>query len=353
MDNKQEIKRELGIVISKKIDRMIVSNRVGNYDYKKIEIRPITIKGREQYQFSSYTENKVFQSNIDSIMLLEKLLEIFPDKMRQINIFADGCEVSYKVTKKGKLLSNVNKNVSSSISDNTHNRTKNYILKEGTIIPPLVDMGVFTKDGHVVKSMYDKFKQINRFVELVDDVLKDYRGEEINIIDFGCGKSYLTFIMYYYLVELKGKKANIIGLDLKSDVIEKCNKAAVKYGYEGLHFEMGNIDGYKTKMNIDMVVSLHACDTATDFAISNAVKWNAKYILAVPCCQHEVNRQIKSDVLAPLMKYGIIKERTSALVTDALRGNMLEYHGYKTQVMEFVDMAHSPKTYLSEQSKEA
>lgn len=356
MDNTQnleneeltKIKQAVALALGKETPRIVISNRGdSSYIYKKIDIRLVTIKGRPQYQISSYTDKQVFQSNIDKTLLFGKLMEIFPGKMKQMNVFTTEGEYGFKISKKGKLLRNENKNNKTKLSAyEGQNRIKNYILKEGTVIPPLVDMGIFTKDGKVVKSMYDKYKQINRFIEMVDDVLKEDENEVINIIDFGCGKSYLTFILYYYLVEIKKKRTNIIGLDLKEDVIIKCNKAAGKYGYDNLKFELGDINGYSSDMPVDMVVTLHACDTATDYALYNAVKWGAKYILSVPCCQHEVNKQIESDVLAPMMKYGIIKERMSALATDAIRGNMLEYRGYKTQLLEFVDMTHSPKNIL-------
>lgn len=333
-------------------ERIIISNQVNKENkYRKVEAKPVVIKGRELWQISCYTEKQVFQENVEAAALADRLTEHFPEKLCQINIFGADKEYGFKVTKKGKLLKQVQrrqqiKPVYHPEQENVHNRKKNYILQEGTVIPPLVDMGIFTGEGKVVRSMYDKYKQINRFIEMVDDVLKDETKEELHIIDFGCGKSYLTFVIYYYLVELKGRKADIVGLDLKADVIEKCNRTAEKYGYGGLHFELGDINGYNADAPVDMVVTLHACDTATDYALYNAVKWNAKYILSVPCCQHEVNKQIDSELLAPMMKYGIIKERMSALVTDAVRGCMLEYRGYRTQLMEFVDMAHSPKNIL-------
>lgn len=345
---KTDIKNAVLSVLKKDVPRIVISNKSETtYIYKKIDIRLVTIKGKEQYQITSYTDKQAFQSNIDKTMLLGKLMEIFPDKMKQLNIFSADGEYSFKMSKKGKLLKSENKNNKIKLSKyEGQNRVKNYILKEGMIIPPLVDMGVFTKDGKIVKSMYDKYKQINRFVEMVDDVLKDDDSEVINIVDFGCGKSYLTFVLYYYLVEIKNKRTNIVGLDLKADVIKKCNEAAQKYGYDRLKFELGDINGYQSDMPVDMVVTLHACDTATDYALYNAVKWEAKYILSVPCCQHEVNKQIKCEELAPIMKYGILKERMAALATDGLRGTMLEYCGYRTQLLEFVDLAHSPKNIL-------
>ena len=225
-----------------------------------------------------------------------------------------------------------------------HNREKQYLLREGNVIPPLVDLGIFTPEGKIVQSKYDKFKQINRFVEMVNDSIPENR-KTLTVVDFGCGKSYLTFILYYFLTEVRGIEARITGLDRRRDVIEHCQRIAEKYGYHGLHFEIGDIAGYKTEEHVNMVISLHACDTATDYAIWNAIAWKADMIFSVPCCQHEVNQQLRGGSSA-ITRYGLLKERFAALMTDSIRGCLLESQGYHVQLLEFIDMAHSPKNVL-------
>ena len=228
-----------------------------------------------------------------------------------------------------------------------HNRVKQYILKEGVPVPFLIDLGVMNEQGKIIHARYDKFRQINRFLEFIEDILPRLsRDREITILDFGCGKSYLTFAMYYYLHELKSYDIRIIGLDLKTDVIRKCNELAKTYQYDKLTFLEGNIADYTGAEEVDMVVTLHACDTATDFALAKAIGWNAKVILSVPCCQHELNRQMKNDMLSPIMNYGLLKERMAALVTDGLRAEYLKREGYDVQVLEFIDMEHTPKNIL-------
>lgn len=322
---------------------------LSNVADKEQRIQRVQIEKKEkQFQIAQYSDKQVFHKNVDEEELISFCIEEFGVNFLQLNAWMLGGEASLKLTKKRKLLFDIKKADNSALADEVrdNNRKKNYILEEGRVIEPLIDMGIFTKEGRIVSSMYDKFKQINRFIEIIDDELKKKIITHLNIIDFGCGKSYLTFIVYYYLTEIKKIKVNMIGLDLKEDVIKKCNNAAKKYGYENLSFELGDINGYSAPFKVDMVITLHACDMATDFALYNAVSWGAGYIFSVPCCQHELNAQIKSEKFSLMTRYGIIKERFSALITDAIRGNLLEYMGYNVNLLEFVDLSHTPKNIL-------
>lgn len=331
-------------------DKIVLSNlKDHTYRYKKTVISKIWLRNEWIYQIEGFTDKQVFHENIPIEKLEETILMVFPGVYGQMNVFGEACQWDYRVTKKGKILWNKrNVKIITPCGEplKTNNRKKKYLLEEGMDIPPLIDLGIMTKEGKVVRSMYDKYKQINRFLELVEDVVKDYPGKDMHIIDFGCGKSYLTFVLYYYLVKIKGYQVHITGLDLKEDVICHCNETAKKYGYENLHFEIGDIKGYQTDESVDMVVTLHACNTATDYALYNAIRWNASIILSVPCCQKEVNGQIQSESFSLFTRYGIVKERMSALMTDAIRGNALTYSGYKTQLLEFVDYGSSPKNIL-------
>ena len=322
---------------------------LSNVADKEQRIQRVQIEKKEKhFQIAQYSDKQVFHKNVDEEELISFCIEELGVNFLQLNAWMLREEVSLKLTKKRKLLFDIKKADNSALANEVrdNNRKKNYILEEGRVIEPLIDMGIFTKEGKIVNSMYDKFKQINRFIEIIDDELKKKIITHLNIIDFGCGKSYLTFIVYYYLTEIKKIKVNMIGLDLKEDVIRKCNKAAKMYGYENLSFELGDINGYSAPFKVDMVITLHACDMATDFALYNAVNWGAGYIFSVPCCQHELNAQIKSEKFSLMTRYGIIKERFSALVTDAIRGNLLEYMGYNVNLLEFVDLSHTPKNIL-------
>ena len=316
---------------------------------KRTDFQKIVVEKKSTFfQIAKYTEKQVLHENVECSALCQRCVELTDGHFLQVNGWTQTHEHMVLISKKGTISFKKRPltQPESAPSATTHNRKKQYILEEGTFIAPLIDMGVFTKEGKVVQSMYDKYRQINRFVEILDDELKDSTAEVLNIIDFGCGKSYLTFIVYYYLTEIKHIKANIIGLDLKADVIEKCTISAKKYGYDGLHFELGDINGFQAPFPVDIVITLHACDTATDYALYNAICWKAKMIFSVPCCQHELNGQIAPKSLSLLSHYGIIKERFSALSTDAMRGNLLEYSGYKTQLLEFIDLTHTPKNIL-------
>ena len=331
----------------------VLSNSVKKDGITKIKIRPLLLKDTLKFQVTKYIGKQVFHENLDKEQLLEQAGQWFASEQvqfKQAQIKTKFEEATVLVSKKGKATIKRKKKVAAPQEfkmDLSHNRVKNYILKEGIPVPFLIDLGVMNKDGTIVRSRYDKFKQINRFLEFIEDVLPVLpKEEEVSILDFGCGKSYLTFAMYYYLHELKGYRVRIIGLDLKKDVIRKCNSLSEKYGYDNLVFLEGDIADYEGMTSVYMVVTLHACDTATDYALYKAIKWNAKVILSVPCCQHEMNKELQPKGWDSIFQYGIIKERSAALFTDAQRANLLESQGYKTQILEFIDMEHTPKNLL-------
>ena len=339
-------------IVEGQVFKIVISNKKDKENkYNKININFKESKNKKNYQVEKYTDKQVFHENIEIEDLRDYLLDYMENSYKQLAAWSENNTFDLKISKKGKVFLGKKNANNSNLINKDHNKKKNYILEEGMIIEPLIDLGVFTKEGKVVKSKYDKYKQINRFVEIIDDEIKKNDYKELTILDFGCGKSYLTFILYYYFVEIKKINVKMIGLDLKEDVIKKCNEVAKRYKYDNLHFELGDINGYKYNNKVDMVITLHACDTATDYALYNAVKWNAKMIFSVPCCQHELNHQMKPENLNILTRYGIVQERVAALMTDAVRGNLLEAVGYKTQLLEFIDIAHSPKNILIRASK--
>lgn len=345
MDN---IKNRLKFLADRKPYKMVISKPL----LKEAPYRKIVLEKKESfYQAAAYTQTQVFHQNIQTEELSAYLERTVEGAYLQVNAWEEGFEHTLLISKKGKASFQSKAADGAALAKEamesaSHNRRKKYLLEEGVVIEPLIDMGIFTSEGKIVNAMYDKFRQINRFLEIIEDGLKNYPYDHLNIIDFGCGKSYLTFILYYYLTEIRKREVRIVGLDLKKEVILKCNDAAEKYGYRNLHFEVGDINGYEADFPVDMVVTLHACDTATDYALFHAVRWGANMIFSVPCCQHELNSQIKTADFSLMTRYGIIKERFAALATDAIRGNLLEYCGYKTQLLEFVDFAHTPKNIL-------
>lgn len=333
---------------------VVISNpRLTSALYRKIRAER---KG-EKFQISSYTDTQVFHRSIPAGEIITFCEETAGSEYKQLNIWLSTQEqVSFLISRKGPVHANKRADQKSKQPrpEQTHNRQKNYIIQEGMIVPPLIDMGVLSEEGKIIPSKYDKFKQINRFLEIINDEFRSFQSDRaLRVVDFGCGKAYLTFILYYYFSELRKIPVEMIGLDLKNDVIEKCNQAAGRYGYRDLRFQVGDIADYAPPEDVDMVVTLHACDTATDFALYNAVKWKAKKIFSVPCCQHEINQSIQARHLGLLTRYGIIRERFSALLTDALRADILECHGYETQVLEFIDMEHTPKNIMIRASKRA
>ncbi|MFR3162223.1 MAG: class I SAM-dependent methyltransferase [Hungatella sp.] len=355
LEKREEVKKIFEDFLDDSLLRIILSNPAfkdgaGPCKALKVRVRPVMLKGGMVFQAEELTEKQAFHRNLTREEGVSYLLGLMESGFKQAEVESSRGQARVLVGKKGTVTIKVKKNQQKMVAAPnvaSHNRQKRYILEEGKHVAFLEDLGVMTADGKVVRSRYDKFRQINRFLEFIEDILPRLNKSRENvIIDFGCGKSYLTFAMYYYLHELKGYEVRIIGLDLKQDVIDHCNRLSVAYGFDKLKFYHGDIASYDGVDHVDMVVTLHACDTATDYALEKAVKWDASVILSVPCCQHELNKQMDNELLRPVLQYGLIKERMAALYTDALRAEILENRGYRTQILEFIDMEHTPKNIL-------
>ena len=342
-----QIEELLKRVLTSLLVDMVISGARGGGDFIKIKVRPVMIRDSLYFQVSRYTDKQVFHENMTAEDALETLSGWILHDFRQAQIRMQDEMVTVLVSKKGKATVKSKKAACIETQNLEHNRKKQYIIEEGTAVPFMIDLGVMTESGKIIRTRYDTYRQINRFLEFIEDILPELPTDRtVHIIDFGCGKSYLTFAMYYYLKVLKHYDIRITGLDLKQKVIEDCQALADRYGYDGLQFLCGDIADYNGTDEVDMVVTLHACDTATDYALYKAVKWHASVILSVPCCQHELNRKMQCETLSGAFQYGLIKERTAALMTDAMRGQLLEMKGYKTQLLEFIDMENTPKNIL-------
>ncbi len=359
-----ELKKLLETYMDENLEQLILSGPRKGLEEKKVRIRPVLLKGQLKFQAEIFRGTQAFHENLGKEEAIARILGWMENTFCQLQLTAPEGAVNALVSKKGHMT--VKEKRKASVSGKAqaagaretgacsvkktnleHNRKKAYLLEEGRPVPFLVDLGVMTPEGRVVHARYDKFRQINRFLEFIEDIIPALpKDRELTILDFGCGKSYLTFAMYYYLRERCGLDVRIIGLDLKKDVIRRCGELARRYGYDKLTFLEGDIAGYEGCSQVDVVVTLHACDTATDYALYKAVKWNARVILSVPCCQHELNGQLRNETLAPVLKYGLLKERIAALLTDGLRAELLEQQGYDTQILEFIDMEHTPKNIL-------
>lgn len=343
------------IISTKTLVKGVFSNNEKDFIIKKIILKPVSIKGDYQIQFEKFENNKAFHENLDSGKALNFIFDLL-DKFKQFLFITTDSEIQILKNKKG--FSIKKKETSKKTISLSHNNEKNYILKENTPIPFLIKLGVMDKDGNITKEKFNKFRQINRYLEFIEDTLKELQEKKLindtmKIVDFGCGKSYLTFALYHYLKNIKKMNISITGLDLKDDVITHCNQIAKELNFNDLHFSKGDIKDFKSSDEIDMIFSLHACNIATDYSILKGLELNAKAILAVPCCQSEINQKINQNnkssfkkELSPLANHGILQERFSSLATDALRALALEACGFNTKVMEFIDMEHTPKNIL-------
>lgn len=341
-----------------KLIKIVFSDRKSG-DFNKVIIKPIILKSTKNIQIESFKDNKAFHKNIDlnNLQELENILKEYIENFKQILLQIEGADISF--IRKKESFSRKEKESNLVKSSNEHNKKKQYILNEGDKIDFLIELGLMSVEGKILKSSYNKFKQINKYLEFIDDVIEELKAKKliinhINVLDFGCGKSYLTFALYYYLKNYrKDLTFSIVGLDLKKDVIEFCNKLAKKLNYENLEFLNGNIKDYDKSKEVDLVFSLHACNNATDYSLEKALSLDAKAILAVPCCHHEFFEKIQKNknsefynTLKIMADNGVVLDKFATLATDSFRSLSLELCGYKTKMIEFIDMEHTPKNIL-------
>ncbi|MDI7742815.1 SAM-dependent methyltransferase [Lysinibacillus fusiformis] len=347
MDFEQMKENFLNHIINKDLINATISQpRQKSNELKRIKLKPIELKGVYHIQIEYQYERILKHENV----LLEKFsdfLDILLPQFRQIHAQLKNQNIHIQISKKNKILWKIERLNETKEINLSHNRKKQYLLDDSTPYPFLIRLGVQTEEGKVKKQKYDKFRQINRFVEFIHDSLEHLpKDRQIRILDFGSGKSYLTFALYHYLKIEKGLDIRVTGLDLKKEVIDECSQIAQDLNYDQLEFLVGDINDYNDENSVDMVVTLHACDVATDMALARAVKWGAKVILSVPCCQHELNRQLESPALEIMTQHGLIKERFASLATDSIRAELLTLVGYDTQLLEFIDIEHTPKNIL-------
>ena len=341
-----------------KLIKIVFSDRKSG-DFNKVIIKPIILKSARNIQIESFKDNKAFHKNIDlnNLQELEDNLKEYIDNFKQILLQIEGSDISF--IRKKENFSRKEKESNLIKTSNEHNKKKQYILNEGDKIDFLIELGLMSIEGKILKSSFNKFKQINKYLEFIDDVIEELKAKKlitnhINVLDFGCGKSYLTFALYYYLKNYrKDLTFSIVGLDLKKDVIEFCNKLAKKLNYENLEFLNGNIKDYDKSKEVDLVFSLHACNNATDYSLEKALSLDAKAILAVPCCHHEFFEKIQKNknsefynTLKIMADNGVVLDKFATLATDSFRSLSLELCGYKTKMIEFIDMEHTPKNIL-------
>ena len=341
-----------------KLIKIVFSDRKSG-DFNKVIIKPIILKSAKNIQIESFKDNKAFHKNIDlnNLQELEDNLKEYIDNFKQILLQIEGSDISF--IRKKENFSRKEKESNLIKTSNEHNKKKQYILNEGDKIDFLIELGLMSVEGKILKSSFNKFKQINKYLEFIDDVIEELKAKKlitnhINVLDFGCGKSYLTFALYYYLKNYrKDLTFSIVGLDLKKDVIEFCNKLAKKLNYENLEFLNGNIKDYNKSKEVDLVFSLHACNNATDYSLEKALSLDAKAILAVPCCHHEFFEKIQKNknsefynTLKIMADNGVVLDKFATLATDSFRSLSLELCGYKTKMIEFIDMEHTPKNIL-------